>query len=487
MDDKKEYRTLEEWRRQYREKESLLREKGFEEVLAKEFYRELFPDGSLQKKGVQGDGKGCIVGCQILKTRRKITVVCDDLGADLDKLTGGNCRFGLIGPYSCYGRSYKIANIHQLFGIAIDVDYVGRVHLKRLLQMFADWENPDRYHRLPPTYLVSSGRGVHLYYFLDEPLDMYKYRVEPLNTLKADMVKYLWNDFTSMKGDEPDTSSIAQGFRCVGSLSKICLDKERDKVVTTAYPVKAFRISGRRYNLEELAEACGSSVDVKSIMEKPEKKNYKSAHSLEEAKELYPEWYQRRIVEKQPRKPHKKTWTCNKALYEWWLRKMDEEAKVGGRYFAVVALCCYGVKCGISPAKIRRDAWKNFSKLEALTDDEANHFQKQDMRDALSTLEDPILLERTRDWIERRSKIAIPANKRNGRKLKAHIQMLNATRKFRKEVLEEDEYKNNGRPNKAQIVEAWRKTHPGGKKVECIRETGLSKPTVYKWWNTETN
>lgn len=39
-----------------------------------------------------------------------------------------------------------------------------------------------------------------------------------------------------------------------------------------------------------------------------------------------------------------------------------------------------------------------------------------------------------------------------------------------------------GAPTKQNIVEEWRKNHPDGKKADCIRETGLSKPTVYKWW-----
>ena len=39
-----------------------------------------------------------------------------------------------------------------------------------------------------------------------------------------------------------------------------------------------------------------------------------------------------------------------------------------------------------------------------------------------------------------------------------------------------------GRPDKAKVVEEWQKAHPDGKKADCIRDTGLSKPTVYRWW-----
>lgn len=36
--------------------------------------------------------------------------------------------------------------------------------------------------------------------------------------------------------------------------------------------------------------------------------------------------------------------------------------------------------------------------------------------------------------------------------------------------------------NQKEIVQKWRLEHPNGKKSDCIRDTGLTKPTVYKWW-----
>ena len=40
-----------------------------------------------------------------------------------------------------------------------------------------------------------------------------------------------------------------------------------------------------------------------------------------------------------------------------------------------------------------------------------------------------------------------------------------------------------GRPHKQAQVQEWRAAHPGGSKADCIRDTGLTKPTVYKWWD----
>ena len=37
--------------------------------------------------------------------------------------------------------------------------------------------------------------------------------------------------------------------------------------------------------------------------------------------------------------------------------------------------------------------------------------------------------------------------------------------------------------NKKEMVLRWRRFNPEGRKIDCQRETGLSKPTVLKWWN----
>ncbi|CEP45624.1 Uncharacterised protein [[Clostridium] sordellii] len=37
---------------------------------------------------------------------------------------------------------------------------------------------------------------------------------------------------------------------------------------------------------------------------------------------------------------------------------------------------------------------------------------------------------------------------------------------------------------KEHIVKEYREKNPEAKKCDCIRETGLSKSTVYKWWDS---
>jgi hypothetical protein len=90
-----------------------------------------------------------------------------------------------------------------------------------------------------------------------------------------------------------------------------------------------------------------------------------------------------------------------------------------------------------------------------------------------------------RDSIAKLTNVDIPKNKRNGRRQKAHLELLQGMKKLRKEM---GEYINEGgRPKgsgtKENQVKEWRKNNPEGKKAQCIRDTGLSKMTVYKWWD----
>ena len=452
-----------EWKSAYREKEALMLERGYPEVSPHDFYRELFPAGSLQQE--PEDGKGNIIATQIRpsgKGRTRQWVIDDSLKM-LDKVVGD--RFGLIPPISFYGKSHTKENAHELFAVVVDVDYVGKQQLKNLLKQFGNGV------QLRPTYLVSSGKGVHLYYFLQEPVQLYRNREEVLAELKEAFIRRLWNDTSSIRPDSPDITGIYQGFRCVGSQSKLGVD----------FPVKAYKLSENRYTLEDIKASIPScKVDLAPLYEKPRRK---STVTLEEAKELYPEWYEKRIVRGEPKQKSKKqggTWVCNEALYEWWKRKITEEVKAGGRYFSIMALCSYGLKCGISEQKIRRDAYAFLDHLESLTEDEDNHFSRADVKDALRALKGDrkrLSTIASREWIEDNTKVTIPANKRNYRKQEVHL--------ARARAVQDVDYPNHewaGRPNAEQTVREWQESHPAGKKADCIRETGLSKPTVYKWW-----
>ena len=459
-------KTMYEWRKAYKDKEELMLERGFPEVSPKEFYRDMFPEGSLQS--ADKDGKGNIIATQIRpsgKGRPKQWVVDDSLNM-LDKVIGD--EFGLIPPITFYGKTHTKQNAHELYAVAIDIDYVGKQQLKNLLKQFGNGV------QLRPTYLVSSGKGVHVYYFLKEPVQLYHNLEQPLAELKEAFIRRLWNDTSSIRPDSPDITGIYQGFRCVGSQSKLGAD----------YIVKAYKMSDNRYTLENIKNSIPDcKVDLSVLTEKSKKE--KGKLSIDEAKKLYPEWYQERVIEGRPKK--KGTWVCNEALYEWWKKKIFTDVKVGGRYFSIMALCAYGLKCGISERQIRQDAYSFLAHLESLTDDEDNHFTREDVKDALKALKaDNKLLSTmaSREWIEKQTKVIIPPSHREkGKRLKQkdHLELARMSRDIRQRANGKKWTDNNGRPDKRKIVEEWQATHIGTK-ADCIRDTGLSKPTVYKWW-----
>ena len=92
--------------------------------------------------------------------------------------------------------------------------------------------------------------------------------------------------------------------------------------------------------------------------------------------------------------------------------------------------------------------------------------------------------------IETTTGIRIERNKRNGRGREKHIKVMNAIRDGvthpdgdwrigngrKKSTLENSSF--------AAIVREWQEQHPGCKnKSLCARETGLTRPTVHRWWN----
>ena len=81
-----------------------------------------------------------------------------------------------------------------------------------------------------------------------------------------------------------------------------------------------------------------------------------------------------------------------------------------------------------------------------------------------------------------RTNIELKKSKRNGRKQAVHLKIARATLEI---MNEENGSALQGRVSKQKIVREWRLLNPDGKKIDCERETGLSRHTILKWWNEE--
>ena len=427
----------------------------FEEVKPKEFYRAVFPEGSFERKGHFEDGKANGIITIVENDKAKNRIVFDDLSV-IDEVKGA--EFAVMSPVAYSGRNRTAANARWLYGIAIDLD---GVEMPQLRDVFHQMN-----HDIIPkcTYCINSGHGLHLYYLLEKPVPLYKHLQDKLREFKYELIAKVWNRYTSTftEREQVQYQGIFQGFRMVGTQSKL----------GKRYTVKAFE-TGERVTIEYLN---GYLMDKSKAVTDF---HYKSDLSLAEARKKYPEWYEKRIVQGERRE----RWHVKRDLYDWWLRKIKEGASVGHRYSCLCVLASYAVKCDIPEDELFTDAFSLLQFLDDMSDDEHNRFTKRDILDAMQFYQENYVTYSRRE-AERVSAIAMPASKRNGRKQAEHLERarLVQTLDYPNGAWRNKEGRPKGSGEKSKIVEEWKQQHPDGKKIDCERETGLSRHTVLKWW-----
>jgi hypothetical protein len=427
----------------------------FDEITPMEFYRGIFPAGDLEKKGEQIQGKYNAIAVELLPVedpKRKNNVlrhvITDDLEL-LDHLQQSE-NFIIISPISYAGRSRKAENARFIYALAIDLDGITKPN--HLVDLFHQIE----IEYLPkPTYIVFSGTGIHLYYTLDQPLPCFKNITKQLADLKKALTKKIWNTYTTSLHDKPQIESLFQGFRMAGGITK---DGNRTRV---------FEV-GNKVTIEYLNQFVAPQHQIKDF-------KYKSKLTLKEAAAKYPEWYEKRVIQKQPRG----TWTCKRDLFDWWYKRIYLEAAEGHRYYAVMVLAIMAKKSGISREELEETAFQIVEHLDMLTTTDDNHFTRSDVLAALEMYNDNYITFPI-DSIVNLTDIQIQKNKRNGRKQQLHLKLARSNKAILKEA---GEMQKEGRPSKEKIVIEWKKQNPSGTKAACIKETGLSKPTVYKYWD----
>lgn len=468
--------------------------KYYEMIQPYDFYREIFGDGELDEMDQFTNGKYNAIALEITdkkridkKTGREKTIVyrhtvTDDLDM-VDELQHSP-HFCVMAPISYVGKSRYSKNARIMYALGVEIDNLNvkkngqQVGLENLIDMYA-----DQAHWLPkPTFIVASGNGVHLYYQFERPLVLFPNTITSLKKYKQQLTKMLWTksitrDYTD---DKIQQESVFQAFRMPGTLTR-----HGDKAV-------AFRV-GPTVSIEYMNSFMYSSLKGTCDIEG----TYKSNLLLKEAKEKYPEWYQKVIVEKDHRP---KEWALSRNVYDWWLRKIKEEAVDGHRYHCLMMLAIYAIKCSnydekknpnpVTQEEFEQDCWgllEDFDKRGKRSD---NPFTEYDILCAIQVYEDRGMITYPKGSIAYKSGLTItPQIKRRekGKRLKQkeHLEEARAIRDIRMGRQGKDWREGNGRKSKCQIVSEWREAHPEGRKADCIRDTGLDKKTVYKWWNGE--
>ena len=362
----------------------------------------------------------------------------------------------------CSGLAYRdkknrLENAQQMNALVFDLDSVGENELENLLLRMS--KKPGLRTLPEPTFIVMSGTGLHIYYVFDRPVALYPNIKLQMKALKYDLTFKMWEYKATSKEKQIQYQSINQGFRMVGSIN----DKYN-------LPVIAFKI-GDKVSLDYV----NSYVDVKENMVDVNRQFRPSQYSKEEAREKFPEWYERVIVKGDKRA---KKWDIKRDLYDWWL-KQSYKVKGGHRYFYLMCMVIYAFKCNIPKEEVEEDMNEKFEELKDI--EHSNPLTKEDLYTALEVYHREYY-NFTIDDIEKLTDIRIERNKRNYRNQNFHLRIARNTL----ELMNEESGKTlQGRPKgsgtKEELVKEYIEENPDDNPTEIARALNISRPTVYKY------
>lgn len=449
----------------------------YPEAAPEAFYRDLFPSGRLgSRKYEDGAYNGVLV--RVLRRdgepeRVERHLITDDLmdistTATIAQSFGG--EFDIVSPASYAGRRPMLDRAHELFALVFDLDGVRvedgePVGLADLLYQMADVPGV-RPPLLPtPTYIVSSGTGLHLYYMLDEPIRVWPNVCEALCVFRNALTRRCWNQYVTDLSDVPQLESVVQGFRMVGSMAK---DGEQ--------VVRAFRV-GDRVSMDCMNRFVPEDARVPGEV-------LRARHTAEEARELWPEWDPewRRKAAAAPETP----WRVKRDLFDWWCRRVEAgEPFDGNRYWCVFVAACYAAKCpDVTYEELEAWAHRVRPMLDAMTVNPDNSFTEKDVQDAIAVYGNPISVKLRRDKVAEKTQLPMPVNKRNGLKQNQHLYLARRRKQDMKEIglpMKRGEGRPKGSGVKRDVVRAYASEHPDASHSAIARTLGISRPTVIKW------
>lgn len=474
-------------------KDDFLRE-TFEEVSPYTFYETLFSDKDLYTDycivtfGYDGDLELCEHN-PIQKTIKKMTF--EDAIETSEKYANM-----YIPPCTFFGNHNSAKCMENLYAIIVDFDGdkngVSIPMIKWLAERIQDTEE----HILPPSFITNSGNGLHLIWVFNKPVPMFnqnkKYMKELYSKIHQLLIAYHSN---------PQVHHFGQAYRIVGSKTKI-------NTITTAYR------SGGTYDADYLMkyfEVEGSLVWKEGVDRHtlpPSEPMLKLAENIENSLGLVCEnkesWQSVRDFIQENRMDFDIYCQMNKSKSNrfhkaegngWgsvdWYKRMKkaiiEKTPEGYRYTSLMAFMVIGYKCNVPFEQVKKDE-DEIILMWQLRPKPFSHRFNDKYRDRVDDCYS--------DKYKRVSKVQLEkwlgfemhsSTRRNGQTQKNHLEEARAIRDIRQKRNGTNWRDGNGRKSKKDIVVQWREEHPNGKKVECIRDTGLGKTTVNKWWNGEPN
>ena len=467
--------------------------KYYEEVSPYQFYREIFGDGELDEADAFTVGKYTAIALEITNEKRKgkngkdkIVAYRHTVTDDLDMVDelANSPHFCVMAPISYAGKTRASKNARVMYALGVELDNLRvtedgqQIGLENLIDRYA-----DKAHWIPkPTFVVASGNGVHLYYQFEKPLVLFPNTIKSLRLYKEELTKMIWSKSvtTTYTEDTIQQESIFQGFRMPGTLTK-----NGDRTV-------AFRV-GEPVSIDYMNKFMRTSFKGTRDIEG----TYRSDLLLKDAKEKYPEWYEKVVVNKDK---SRKEWALSRNVYDWWLQEIIDGAVDGHRYYCLKMLAIYAIKCGnyhpkknpnpVTQDEFERDAWGLLENFNARGKRADNPFTEYDVLCALQVYEDRGMITYPRKSIAYKSGIEIkPQKPRRKKPLKRDDGTAFKAARAIQNIMDPDgEWRNmDGRPRGSGTAEAkvqqYRREHPEANVTEVARALGISRTTVYKWWD----
>ena len=344
---------------------------------------------------------------------------------------------------SVYFKSFiSKATAKEIRAFIVDMDNVYAGTLLAALRV--EWRTANGQAIPMPTYIVNSGTGLHLYYILDTPLPCLRRNAETIDQLYRRLAVL---NTTKRVYLVRQVQWFGQDFRIAGGLNK--------------YDWKnSIFLIGDRWSAVALGKAVGlQNVTFAQYGDPPPKKPPRATPK--------------------GRVTAREGWRTNRAFYDYTLRTCREKTKEGNRYMSMCALTVIAWKCNVPVDEVERDL------LSLIPDYNKNATRKikpREVKSALKMYNEKAMLtqrERLQDWIGWEYKPI----KRNGRTREKHLQGARAIRDINNENWRQENGRPKGSGTALERVKAWRIANPDGRKIDCERETGMSRHTVLKWWN----
>ena len=443
-----------------------LSDRGYRSVSAIDFYDDIFGE-DLEPERLPEDyraGEYAAIAIELVpdgvnktgKTKYKGVRTTITRGQnELYDLIERSSNFCMLAALSYAGRHRTNKNARYLYALVIEIDDIKPAG--GIAELVHTWQRKN--HTLPmPSYIVCSGNGLHLYFVFERPIPMFSFVFEQFSAAKTYLTRQFWNSYVTASYDKVQYESVNQAFRCVGTLGK----KE-------ARVAMAFEI-GSKITIETLNRHLPEDLKLDVI--------YKSKMTMEAAKERYPAWYQRRIVEQKER-GH---WIRHPGIYYDWIQKVRSGAVVGRRYNCLENLCSLAAQCEIAPEQVEQDCRDLADYLETLTVSEDNHFTQYDILCALRTYHERKegAYRRKVEYVANRTGIQLERAKRNGRKREVHLARARAV-----QAIDYPDGCWRANPSLEKKVWAYLEEHPNASKSMIAEAVGCSKPTAikhYKSW-----